>query len=183
MAALSTVLMASVTGCGENGGGDPAKPSGSSGAAGAKAAEPRGGAPASRLKQERDGVETALDSAAAQARMVGLSPGPDPDATSPTERKLSDCTALWSGSTGRASTEASGDEPFATALRALEGDGWKLGPRQQEGGMTEVVLTKGEWTIRGKLSESDRIDLVSFGAYHASCAKDVTALPALGSRS
>ncbi|WHM40883.1 hypothetical protein [Streptomyces sp. BPTC-684] len=130
------------------------------------------------LRRERDGVDADLDAAAAQARLTGLSPGPDPDATSPAERKLADCSVLWSGTTGLA--EARGDKPFAAAVRALQKRGWKLASRQQDGAFTQAVLAKGEWTVKGKLSESDRIDRISFAGYHSSCAKDIAALPGIG---
>lgn len=177
MAALGMVATASLTGCATNdASGSPAKPASSPGAA-AKDRAPSGG-----LRQERDAVDADLDAAAAQAQLTGLSPDPDPNATSPTERKLADCSALWSGTTGRALAEARGDKPFATAVGALEKRGWKLTSRQQDGAVTEAVLAKGEWTIKGKLSESDRIDLISFTGFHSSCAKDIAVLSGPGAR-
>ncbi|MFI1100795.1 hypothetical protein [Streptomyces melanogenes] len=178
MAALGIVAGASVTGCGTNDESpSPAKPTAS-----ARTATPKDRSPSGGLRQERDEVDADLDAAAAQAQLTGLSPDPDPEATSPTERKLSDCSALWSGSTGRALAEATGDKPFATAMGALEKRGWKLTSRRQAGALTETVLSKGEWTVKGKLSESDRIDLISFVGYHSSCAKDIAALPAAGAK-
>ncbi|MFC0842625.1 hypothetical protein ACFH04_02595 [Streptomyces noboritoensis] len=176
MAALGVVVTASVTGCSTN----DASPSPAKSPSSARTATPKDRSPSGGLRQERDQVDADLDAAAAEAQLTGLSPDPDPNATSPTERKLNDCSALWSGSTGRALGEGRGDEPFAAAVRALEKRGWKLASRQQDGALTRTALAKGEWTVKGKLSESDRIDLITFVGYHSSCAKDIAALPGPG---
>ncbi|PKV83244.1 hypothetical protein BX283_0743 [Streptomyces sp. TLI_146] len=116
MAALCIAAGASVTGCGTN----DESPSPAKSASPARTATPKDRSPSGGLRQERDEVDADLDAAAAQAQLTGLSPDPYPNATSPTERKLADCSALWSGTTGRALAETTGGKPFATAIGALE---------------------------------------------------------------
>ncbi|MFJ1568568.1 hypothetical protein ACIOG8_30890 [Streptomyces erythrochromogenes] len=192
--ALGVMAVVSVTGRGQNGGGPgtgdgngngPAASAADGSAPGPSAsrdAAGRDGAGAAGLRRERDEVDAALDAAAARARLTGLSPDPDPDAASPAGRRLGAARSCGRSLAGRALVDASADGPFATAVRALEEQGWKAGSRRQSGRITEVVLTKGRWTVRGRVAGSGRTDQVSFAGYHESCAQEVAALPVPGGR-
>ncbi|RSS64652.1 hypothetical protein EF912_01945 [Streptomyces sp. WAC07061] len=183
--ALGAVALLSVAGCGKSGGdvksaASTAAPSATASTAAPSAtAAPAGGRQADPLG--RGAVDADVDAATAEAGLRGLSPGPDPDATSPAERRLGDCTFLWMGSPDVAVGTGTGAEPYAAVLRALEKRGWSTADHVQEGAVTQTRLQEGAWILMAKLTETDRVDTIMLAAHHTSCA-DVAALPNSGLR-
>ncbi|MCB5164142.1 hypothetical protein LG634_04735 [Streptomyces bambusae] len=155
-AALGTVAMLSLVGCGEATSTSPAAAGQSADALG------------------RTAVDAEVDAAVAEAGLKGLSPDADP-AASAADRRLATCTTLWAGSPDAPVGTGKGAEPFAAVLRALEKRGWTVAERKQQGAVTETRLTDGTWTLMAKLTESDRVDNITLAAHHDSCAADVAA--------
>ncbi|AZM92777.1 hypothetical protein [Streptomyces sp. W1SF4] len=174
--ALGAVALLSVAGCGKGAGdvksaASTAAPSATAAPADGRQADPLG----------RGAVDADVDAATAEAGLRGLSPGPDPDATSPAERRLGDCTFLWMGSPDVAVGTGTGAAPYAAVLRALEKRGWSTADHVQEGAVTQTRLQEGAWILMAKLTETDRVDTIMLAAHHTSCA-DVAALPGGGLR-
>ncbi|MGW1769251.1 hypothetical protein ACWCQL_35040 [Streptomyces sp. NPDC002073] len=124
----------------------------------------------------REAVDRDVDEATAEAGLMGLSPGVDPDETDPTEIRLGRCTTLWAGSPGGPLDTQTGERPYSDALAALEERGWKRTGREQHGDTALTTFTKKDWNIRATLKESDRVDLIQFAAFHESCRAEVFAL-------
>ncbi|MEU9255438.1 hypothetical protein AB0D66_26740 [Streptomyces sp. NPDC048270] len=128
---------------------------------------------------DRDEVDREVEEATAEAGMIGLSPSAGPDAKGPSGIQLAPCTTLWSGHPDAPVGQGTGAGPYAAAVEALEKRGWQRESRSERGELALVSLKKGDWSIRGSLKETNRVDMISFVGVHARCAPGLPELPEL----